>query len=345
MLELVSVAGMSDAELLERVYAGDRGAEERLLARHRSAVEILPNRAPYFSANASGQGALWWIPKPDQPRLPFRAVWLALRAHGLVPAYAPAEHEAAWNAYTSLSPAQRLAVWHREVEGQRLDEIAGHLALTDHETLRLLTASYAEIGRALPAAEVDADLRFALADVVLGPHAAAYLARRPRPARLPDPDTDRLRRRGPVVVVGVAATAVAAMVLVLANPAVSPAPEDPRVRVEGSMPGSILRPDVGNRPDAPRQAAPTRDPDDAARSAPAGSPGGAPGAPPQSPSTDPGPDPDPGPDSTNPPPPQAPPPVDVQVTQEAVTVAVDTQVTGPVVVEVPLPAVHRVQVS
>jgi hypothetical protein len=324
---------VSDSELLERVYAGDVAARERLLDRHRSAVAILPKRAPYFFVDASGRAALWWVPEPGRPRLPFRVVWLALRARGDVPADAPEEHEAVWSAYVALTPPQRLAVWHREVEGQSAYEIGRHLGLGEARTFDLLAAATGELVAAV-GEEAAGGLRTALAEVVLGPSAGDYLARRPRAARVLAPEVPRTGRVRPLAG-SLAALAVVAMVLALVSPVVGPAPDRGPTEAAPVPGGAVFRPIRQSevpRPAAggasvPRPSAPS--PSVAGADGP-GDPGPPQETPP--PSTDPGP-------GTPEPPPAAQQPVDVQVKPAGAHVVVDPVVVDPVVVDVPLPVV------
>jgi DNA-directed RNA polymerase specialized sigma24 family protein len=326
------VVAVSDSELLERVHAGDDAAREHLLDRHRAAAAILPELAPYFSVEASGRAALWWAPEPGGPRLPFRLVWLALRAQGAVPTQAPEKHAATWAAYVALAAPERLAVWHQEVEGQQGHEIGRHLGLGEARATALLARATAELVDALGEQAVRG-IRTALAEVVLGPLSTDYLARRPRVIHLAPP-VRRAGRRAPLAVMG-AGLASFAMLVALLVPGGGPAPDRgpglaapslgaalqevrPGVALRQSVPSSALAP-------APRRSAPTGGGTGADGS-------GGSGMPPQPPSSEPGPG---APEQA----PNEPGPVDVTVTPEGVRVAVDPGVADPVVVDIPLPVV------
>jgi hypothetical protein len=148
MLDQTSVVEQSDHELLVRIAAGDPAAGTALLSRHRDAVADLArdlDTAAYDSVEASGRAALRWV-RDGVVDLPFRAGWLALHAGGTLPKAAPAPGEV-WAAFMTLPAAWRLAIWHREVEGQRVGEIGHHLAMSEGETTRALGSSYAALKR------------------------------------------------------------------------------------------------------------------------------------------------------------------------------------------------------
>ena len=322
---------VSDGELLERAYAGDSLAGEHLLDRHRDAAGILPRRAPYFSMDASAQAALWWVPEPGAPRLPFRVVWLALRAHGAVPTEAAGQHAALWTAWTALAPAQRLVVWHHQVEGQLPHQIARHLALDEPGAVELLSGAMAALTAALGGALPP--VRTALAEVVLGPLADDYLSRRPRPIGLAP---EVVESRGSRPMMAMAGLAMVGLVLALASPGMAPNSE--RRPEATSVQGIVFEPVLSNDVLGPvsTSAPTTRNP---TQSGAAGISGASGPGPTPSPSPTPSPEPDPGPTPTPTPTPipSADPVVVVRVTPEAVHVAVDPGVVDPVVIDVPLP--------
>lgn len=145
-MNAISVVDQGDVELLVRVRAGDKPAEQLLLDRHRAAVAELGESPAFSSVDASGRLALAMVRQGSDRELPFRATWLAVHAQGNVPD-APERDAVVWSAFQSLPPAWRVAVWHREVEGQRPREIAGHLGMSEEQTVRALASSYAALKR------------------------------------------------------------------------------------------------------------------------------------------------------------------------------------------------------
>lgn len=145
-MSTITVVDQSDVELLVRVRAGDTLAEQVLLERHRAAVAELGESPCFASVEASGRLALALVRQGADRELPFRATWLAVHAQGNVPA-APARDAVVWSAYQSLPAAWRLAVWHREVEGQRPREIARYLGMSEEQTVRALASAYAALKR------------------------------------------------------------------------------------------------------------------------------------------------------------------------------------------------------
>ncbi len=138
--------GRSDAELLIRLRAGEDAAAHQLLRRHRAAVAELGPSQCFSSVDASGKVALVQVRDAVDRDLPFRAAWLALHATGTLPT-APGRATEVWDAFTVLPAAWQVAVWHREVEGQRLPEIAGHLGMDQEQASRALTSAYASLKR------------------------------------------------------------------------------------------------------------------------------------------------------------------------------------------------------
>lgn len=135
-----------DIELLMRVRSGDTDAASDLVERHRGAVACLPDRPDAEALTASARALVLRLRRGDEVELPFRAAWLAQHTRGDLPEE-PEVESVVWTAYVSLPVAWRLAVWHREVEGQSAREIARFLGVTELETMRALASSYAAMKR------------------------------------------------------------------------------------------------------------------------------------------------------------------------------------------------------
>lgn len=136
----------SDIELLMRVRGGDTEAISALIERHREAVQTLPDRPDSAALVASARALVTRIRRGENVEIPFRAAWLAQHAHGSLPED-PGSDDVVWTAFVSLPVAWRIALWHREVEGQSARQIAGFLGMTELEAMRALASSYAAMKR------------------------------------------------------------------------------------------------------------------------------------------------------------------------------------------------------
>lgn len=184
----VTVVDQSDVELLVRVRAGDALAEPVLLERHRAAVAELGESPCFASVEASGRLALAMVRQSTDRELPFRATWLAVHAQGKVPA-TPTRDAVVWSAYQSLPAAWRLAVWHREVEGQRPREIARYLGMSEDQTVRALASAYAALKRRVAIAHTAAGVSSVCEDIV-------NTYRFSPPSSLPTAEVRALREHG-----------------------------------------------------------------------------------------------------------------------------------------------------
>lgn len=138
--------GPGDVELLIRVSAGDSAAGEPLLARHRDAVADLGPSEGFDSVDSSGKVALAMVRNGIGKNLPFRAAWLSMHAQGTLPTSA-ARGNAAWDAFCALPAAWQIAVWHHEVEGESIEEIASHLGTTVDGAERALAGATSSLRR------------------------------------------------------------------------------------------------------------------------------------------------------------------------------------------------------
>lgn len=142
----------SELELLVRLRLGDPDAACLLAARHQGVTGVLPGRSDDLAMRAT----LDWAEGSAVPELPFRAALLAHHVHGRLPEWPHADP--LWTAYLHLPPAWRLAVWHREVEGEDLAAIGRWLGLEQRDALRALTSSYATMRQRVAASHARDDL-------------------------------------------------------------------------------------------------------------------------------------------------------------------------------------------
>lgn len=151
---VLSATGQGDLVLALGVRSNDARSATLLLDRHRDAVAELGPSPAFDSVEASGRMAVALLRSGTDQDLPFRALWLALHARGSLPEARP--HDAVvWGAFRSLPPAWRLAVWHREVEGQRPRQIARHLDMAEEQATRALGSAYASLKRRVALAHTD----------------------------------------------------------------------------------------------------------------------------------------------------------------------------------------------
>lgn len=147
------VARTGDLELLVRVRGGDAHAANALMERHVAAVRGLGEP----DVGWSGREVLHRVKNHESLLLPFRAAWLAQQVHGAQRVPAP-QDDAVWDAYAALPTAWRLAVWHREVEGESARAIAPYLGLGERDTSRALVSAYAALKRGVAVAHGRAGL-------------------------------------------------------------------------------------------------------------------------------------------------------------------------------------------
>jgi len=358
----LSATDVGDLVLGLGVRANDARSATLLLERHRDAVASLGPSRFFDTVDASGRRAIALHRSGADDGLPFRALWLALHARGDVPLVEGLD-AIVWDAFLALPPAWRLALWHREVEGQSLDRVARHLDLAEGQTALALASAYASLDRrvataladsaaATPDHAVERALRDVLASAVLGEAAEGYLVGRPQvdPLRVPVPVRPlpgEGRVRPLLAPLGAAGVGAAAIVLVVATSFVNPTVDRlPEAAGDAPVPGTTFTAADNQRAGSgattrarrSRDGGPTDEPADG--QAPSGAP--APPAPTGVPSTPPSPTPPPVPDGPNAPegpdgPSEPAPPVAVDVDEGGATVTVDTGDGAPVVVEVPLP--------
>ncbi len=134
-----------EVELVDRVRTGDDDALLTLVQRHRGALERAGADVTVDSLARAGRAAAVWLRATPHPLLPFRAALLATHLRGEVPAL-PLD-EPLWRGYAALPAAARIALWHREVEGDRPGRIATLLQTDGEEIADALESAYASLRR------------------------------------------------------------------------------------------------------------------------------------------------------------------------------------------------------
>ncbi len=139
----------SDPELLSQARTPDGPSMQELIDRHVEALIDVPGR-PGVSHEDSAEAVFEWAQVHPRSELSFRLALLAQHAHGSIPTAQSSSHPL-WGAYCALPSTWRIAIWHRNVEGQAVGEFAPFLALTEDETTAALAAAYRALRRGLAA--------------------------------------------------------------------------------------------------------------------------------------------------------------------------------------------------